>query len=261
MFFWDSLFKKNSLSAIARKAGYTKDQIGIQSRYVREHDNWTPHLEQTKKYILETAQNVVQKHSVAVLGSGWLLDVPLLELSEQFDEVFLYDIVHPEQIIVKTRKMSNIHLVEADLTYGAVAVAEQNNTFEDFLTAFQTLTPTVDVNQYDFVVSVNILNQLDIILCDYLREKFNVSEQQLLPIRETIQQRHVNLLPQGKTCLVTDYMEENISLKDSSITIKELLHCNLPAHTFEREWQWIFDKNQMYRKGHDTTMKVRAMFL
>ena len=261
MSIFDSLFKKKSLSAIARKAGYTKDQIGIQSRYVREHDNWTPHLEQTKKYILETAQNVERKHSVAVLGSGWLLDVPLTELSEQFDEVYLYDIVHPEQIIVKTKKIPNVHLVEADLTYGAVTVAEQKNSFEEFFTAFQNVTPTIDLNQYDFVVSVNILNQLDIILCDYLKEKFHVSEQQLLPIRETIQQRHVDVLPRGKTCLVTDYMEENISVKDSAMSTKELLHCKLPVHTFEREWQWIFDKNQMYRKGYDTIMKVRAMFL
>lgn len=258
---FDWLFRGKSLSRIARKAGYTKDQIGIQSRFVRERDNWTPHLEQTKNYILETAQNVEQKHSVAVLGSGWLLDVPLTELSEQFDEVYLFDIVHPEQIVVKTKKFPNVHLVEADLTYGAVAIAEQKTSFEDFLTAFLNVTPALDLNQYDFVVSVNILNQLDIILCDYLKEKFRVSEQQLLPIRETVQQRHVDALPRGKTCLVTDYREENISAKDSVMSTKELLHCQLPVHTFEREWQWIFDRSQMYRKGHDTTMKVRAMFL
>jgi hypothetical protein len=60
---------------------------------------------------------------------------------------------------------------------------------------------------------------------------------------------------------VTDYREENVSAKDSVMSTKELLHCQLPVHTFEREWQWIFDRSQMYRKGHDTTMKVRAMFL
>lgn len=258
MSFFD-FFRKKSLSFVARKTGYVKDQMGIQSRYVRERESWNSHLENTKHYIIETAQTLEKRDSVVVLGSGWLLDVPWQELSEMFTNVYLVDIVQPEQIVVKTKRNSNIHLITADVTGGVVELAEDSKSFVEFCDRLQQLPNfSIDGNP-DLVVSVNLLNQLDILLCDYLKEKFSVSEQEVKQVRNLVQQRHIVSLPKCSTCLITDYCEENTSCADGSVQTKDLLYCELPQGTNIVEWKWIFDTNQRYREGHNTSMKVRAM--
>ena len=58
------------------------------------------------------------------------------------------------------------------------------------------------LEEYDLVISLNLLNQLDILLCDYLKEKFKIdNEETLLPIRKIIQQNHLDILPVNKTKL------------------------------------------------------------
>ena len=252
------IFRKSNLNAIARRTGYVRDQQGILNRYVRERENWKQHLERTKSFILESVLRTEKRGSIAFLGSGWLLDVPLNEVAKHFDEVYLYDIVHPEQVVVKTKKMKNVHLVTCDLTGGAVALAENSTTFEQFVAELPTLTLTEDFNRFDMVVSVNILNQLDIILCDYVIEKFSVTDDQLISVRQFIQQFHIDTLPIGKTCIITDFEEENESTIDGTRTTKKLLHCALPFIHGKQEWKWIFDTNQKYHKNQKTTLFVMA---
>ncbi|MCQ2959860.1 MAG: hypothetical protein MJ198_06705 [Bacteroidales bacterium] len=252
------LFGQRSLHSIAKKAGYVTDQMGIQKRYVRENSLWKSHLENTKNFIVENISLCNERNSVAVLGSGWLLDVPIEELTQKFNDVYLYDIVHPEPVVVKTKKYSNVHLVERDLTGGAIELAEQSETFQQFLSYLQEIK-CVDWNQFDMVVSVNILNQLDILLCDFLSEKFSASEEQLKEVRRIVQQNHINELPNGKSCLIFDYREENKTVIDNQIQTKDLLYCTLPESSCCREWDWLFDSSQMYHKGKNTILKVKAM--
>lgn len=259
MKFFDTFFKKKSLSQIARDEGYVTDQKGIQNRFVREREHWQSHLDNTKQYILESAKRRVSKKSVAVLGSGWLLDVPVAELAQEFDQVYLYDIVHPEQIVVNMKKYPNVHLVVADLTDGAVELAAHSNTFGVFRNSLAQTPFTHNLQQFDFVVSVNLLNQLDIILCDYLKEKFSVGESELVGVRRQVQQHHVDSLPKEKTCLITDFCEENTLPNTPSVVQKKLLYCTLPLASNKQEWEWVFDTNQRYRAGQNTILKVKAM--
>ncbi len=259
MKFFDIIFKKKSLSQIAREEGYVADQKGIQNRFVRERQHWQSHLDNTKQYIQDSAKHRDSKKSVAVLGSGWLLDVPISELAQEFVDVYLYDIVHPVQVEVNMKKYPNVHLVVADLTDGAIELAAQSKSFEEFRNALNQIPFAHNLHEFDFVVSVNLLNQLDIILCDYVKEKFSVAESDLVPIRRQVQQHHVDSLPKGKTCLITDYCEENM-LPDSTLTQqKMLLYCTLPLASNVQEWKWIFDTSQRYCAGQNTILKVKAM--
>lgn len=259
MKFLKSIFGAKSLGSVARKVGYVKDQMGIQNRYVREQQQWQSHLENTKQYILDFVENMPKRSSIAVLGSGWLLDVPIEKLAEQFETVYLYDIVHPEQIVVRMSHFPNVRLQTCDLTGGAVLLAERAESFQDFLDGLQTLKVEVDFSQYDAVVSVNLLNQLDILLCDFLSKKFSVKESDLKQVRKFVQQLHVNGLPAGKSCLITDVQEQNLSLQKGNTEYKDLIYCELPQSNSCREWVWKFDTNQMYHKGMHTFLKVHAM--
>lgn len=60
--------------------GYLNDQQGIMNRYLGESKQWEKHLPRCRKFITSTFEDPgggEKKESVAVLGSGWLLDVPL----------------------------------------------------------------------------------------------------------------------------------------------------------------------------------------
>ncbi len=89
------------------------------NRYLRESAGWNKHLERTRKFISDSFAHT-EAESVAVLGSGWLLDVPLDHLIQRFRKVYLVDIHHPIQIRKKTAGMSQVELIEADLTGGAI---------------------------------------------------------------------------------------------------------------------------------------------
>ena len=74
------LFPAKNLSSAMRRAGYLKDQTGIRRRYEREQEPWQQHIDNTRRFIVESARKAANHKSVAVLGSGWLLDVPVDEL-------------------------------------------------------------------------------------------------------------------------------------------------------------------------------------
>ncbi|MBR5959056.1 MAG: hypothetical protein IKZ99_11895 [Salinivirgaceae bacterium] len=252
------LFPAKNLSSAMRRAGYLKDQTGIRRRYEREQEPWQQHIDNTRRFIVESARKVASHKSVAVLGSGWLLDVPVDELSQMFENVYLVDIVHPEPVKVRARKLGNVHLVEADLTGGAVQMAVNARSFQQFVDNLKNIKPDAELSGYDFVVSVNLLNQLDIIMCDYLQERFCVDNQQLEPVRAMVQQRHIDSLPIEKSCLITDYQQIDTDIDGAVTATVNLLHCKLPDVGEKKEWNWLFDTNQRYSVKNNTTFKVMA---
>ncbi|MBR5643323.1 MAG: hypothetical protein IKW77_03990 [Salinivirgaceae bacterium] len=256
---FNRLFRTDSLSAAARRAGYVSDQNGIRNRFLRESGNWQSHLQNTRNFIIAAAEKVPEKRSVAVLGSGWLYDVPLDELSQMFESVTLVDIVHPEPVKMRAGRLPNVHLATADLTGGAVQQVMTVQSFEEFSKWLPNAVPALDFSTFDLVVSVNLLNQLDIILCDYLKRRFKADDAELLNVRRTVQQNHINWLPKGHACLITDYRQIDIPLDGSSKTETQLVHADLSGLPPTKEWDWIFDTNQRYSEKNNTIFRVMAV--
>lgn len=256
---FNRLFWTDSLSVAARRAGYVSDQNGIRNRFLRESGNWQSHLQNTRNFIIAAAEKVPEKRSVAVLGSGWLYDVPLDELAQMFESVVLVDIVHPEPVKIRAARMPNVRLVTADLTGGAVQRAMSAQSFDEFSKWLPGAASAFDFGGFDLVVSVNLLNQLDIILCDYLRKRFNTDEAELKNVRNTVQQNHINWLPKGHTCLITDYRQIDIPLDGSSKIETQLVYADLPQTPPDAEWDWVFDTNQRYSDKNNTIFKVMAV--
>ncbi len=247
--------KKNK---VFKKIGYYKDQKGIMNRYQRERNNWALHTEQTRQFILRCAENK-KKNKVIVLGSGWLLDVPIEELAKIFKEVILIDVIHPPEIIKKISVYQNVKHYEFDITGYAQWVSEykneqqlaemkQDRSFIEFL-------KTMDC---DFFISVNILNQLDILFVDFLKENWVLKEKDLLDFSRKIQSEHLKLLPHGKSCLVTDVQENNY-INDKLVRSNPLVHVQLPASQTQERWQWIFDTKKMYYNFDKTILDVYAI--
>ena len=97
-----------------KRMGYLKELIAIEARHRRWRDQWAPHLEHCKKIILQATAGIPHQR-VTVLGSGLLLDVPLVRLCDMFDEVELVDILHLPRVQKRAQFFPNVRLVDADL--------------------------------------------------------------------------------------------------------------------------------------------------
>ena len=249
---------------ILRKFGFKHDQEGIINRYLREEEGWNEHLNKTKEFILQAAENK-KKNTVVILGSGWLLDVPIEQLSETFEKVILVDVVHPRQIIHKVKNWQNVEIIQTDITGLVMSVyntLKQKNTSKKQLSA---ITPDYDdflvdaIKNADFVASVNLLNQLDILICDYIK-RFNIyNDGEIELFRKQIQANHLQLLPSNKTALITDYEELNLNEKDDIIKRKRLIYNELPGKKDVLKWKWGFDSKKTYHTNCKTVFKVMAV--
>ena len=98
---------------------YISDQQGIMNRYYAESNGWNEHLQRCRSFILEN----IRKHkpgTIMILGSGWLLDVPLDEILTECERVYLADIHHPSQVQHKVKKAGNAQPIYADISGGAI---------------------------------------------------------------------------------------------------------------------------------------------
>ena len=243
-----------------RSMNFYSDQSGILRRYNREKTNWETHLQNTRNFAVKAIQNKKCK-SAAVLGSGWLLDVPVKEFTECFDKVILFDIRHPKSIKKRFQKQPNVVLFECDISEFA------NNTYH-FVKQFKnkkkrpqidtiTAQPELILSTFDFVFSCNILNQLDILLIDYLSDNMKLNENEILSFRKKIQQHHIDLLPRKKTCLVSDYEEILHNEHDEEISRTKTIHCPVVFQKNEK-WTWDFDTCMTYHNGKKTFFEVFA---
>ena len=213
---------------LKRRMGYVRDQEGIMHRYLRESSQWKNHLELTRKFISESFVHT-EAESVAVLGSGWLLDVPLDHLVQRFRKVYLIDIHHPIQIRKKTAGMEQVELIEEDLTGGAIEKIWQyfhenkKSSQDDFALDQIPLDPPLQQIQPEAMISVNLLNQLDIILCDYILKQKPFQQKDLTPFRAAIQAFHLDWISKKPACLVSDIMEVVVD-KNGVLSSKALLY-------------------------------------
>ena len=241
--------------------GYVDDQEGIMQRYINEEGGWNEHLNNSKYFIKQCISDS-QPKNVTVLGSGWLLDVPIEFLAENCSQVFLFDIRHPEQVKHKHRDKNNVHFINIDITGGAIlevyncmnSGTASNEAIESIIVpGFSSSEPL------DYIISVNILNQLDILLIEYLRRFSEIQATQLGHLRKKVQEAHISGLLPGKACLISDYEEMLFDKENNLKKSNNLLFTEFPKGIKESEWIWRFDTQMTYYPEFKTHFKVKAI--
>ncbi len=241
------------------KMKYFSDQSGLIDRYLNEAERWDDHLKNTRKFIIDCV-NKYKPETIALLGSGWWLDVPVEELSAICKKVYLVDIMHPKQIVHKTRKFQNLNLVEYDVTGGTVF--EAYNIVKQFRKN-RYITPVTEIPcpgfqhdiKADYYVSLNMLNQIDSLIIEYLKKYRIYSDDELKTLRKRIQEAHLRSLPKGRSCLITD-VEEMIFYKDKQEKVIQLLSTELPEGKRKTSWTWDFDRSGTFNPGKTTRFRI-----
>ena len=241
--------------------GFVIDQDGIINRYAREKAGWDIHLDNCKKAILQ-AIDLHKSKNVTILGSGWLLDVPLKEITERCDHVFLHDIVHPKLIQHKASKFNNVTLVESDITGGLIDEVHRVSklNFQCFPVDSISVPSFKTDHQSDLIISLNILNQLDILICDFIVNNFNVDDKSLIDFRKSIQQSHINSLINNRFCLITDFEEEIENISSGEKSVRPLVLVPMPVSEHESSWTWKFDSTGNYIENSKVIFNVKAIY-
>lgn len=250
---------------ILRRMKYISDQQGLIERYLEEHEGWKNHLERTRSFILDCVRKSSSK-SVVIMGSGWLLDVPLKELVDICEYIYLADIWHPRQVRAMIRNYPGCNLIYTDLTGGAVNQIytlvqsfRKSGNRESLGNISYSIPKLPDGDSY--LISLNILNQLDIILVDYLKKYIKYPEDEIRDFRKKIQENHLALLKPGHSCLIVDHEEIVLDHKNQVVTTKKPIYAQLPEGKSNLEWKWTFDIGGTYNKGNKTEFNVIAIEL
>lgn len=235
-----------------------KDQEGIFRRYLREKSHWDAHLQRTQKYLLRHLRGN-KNSSLAVLGSGWLLDIPLEALIKRFYKIYLVDIRHPRQVQKKYSKHPRVVFITSDITGGAAAQVQemQKGRITAANADFNARHMLQDFpDPPDIWASVNVLNQLDMLLASPLKKKF--SQQQVMALRKRIQQDHLDFLRNRQAVLITDYHQLLLDDKGNLKEEQPLVHVPIPHGHDRQEWIWKFDTQKTYHRHFQTHFKVVA---
>lgn len=248
---------------MVRKMKFISDQAGIMNRYLREQEHWDAHLNNTKTFILGSFRDREIKN-LAVLGSGWLLDLPLKELSKKFKKILLVDVYHPPQIVKKAEKYPNVILHETDLSGGGIQFcwdlrkAREVHLENYVLDEFSPKIPDLPVKP-DAFISLNLLSQLDSLLVEFLeRKKVRVTDTEIRRFRAKIQQFHLDWITSKPGCLVTDVTELTYGPGNISEE-RPLILVDFPESRRSEEWTWDFDLAGTYHHDRETRMKVAAV--
>lgn len=242
------------------RLGYIPGQTGIISRHIREQGGWDEHLEKSKIYISQYILREKPK-TVRILGSGWLLDVPIDSLLESCNEIILSDIVHPNSILHRYRNNPKIRFEEVDLTGGFAKILYSmprkrinSITIEQVINQLQ-----FPVFHEDLVVSLNTLSQINEQPLAFLAKKVDVKNSLFELVSTLIQSKHLDTLLQGHSILISDFEEVYYSSEDKFIGCKPTLFITLPKREREMHWDWQFDTQQTYREDCTTVLKVLAV--
>ncbi|MDI3526988.1 MAG: hypothetical protein PWR03_1171 [Tenuifilum sp.] len=253
------VFSRFRKSIRQKQLGLYSGQLGVYRRYLREKEGWDRHLNNTKEFILQKVRSLSPK-SICVLGSGYLLDFPTEKVLDLGIKLTLVDIAHPAEVVKKYASNNQVEFVTKDLTGGLVSKLTDSKLKD---VSFFTLINIVEkckpaVFNADMVISLNLLSQLSDIPIEFLRNKKLITDWQSIEIANSIQNKHIESLPHGKSLLISDIMEEYFDSDGKLAFSRPVVYVDLSGLSEVQEWVWDFDSSFTYNEDYITKMQVVA---
>lgn len=253
-----------SYRRILHRMGYYNYQQGLIYHHLNQEGGWNSHLQNCRNFILKAVE-IVKPEIVTVLGSGWLLDFPLREISERVSVVNLVDIVHPPQVKSQTEGLKNVILREDDVTGGLVSEVWEKAGHRTFFNRLRSING-IQVPEYQpafdtgLVISLNIFTQLESMPLELLKKKSKADDLSFLQFRKEIQYKHIAFLRKHESVLVTDLSEVVTEKSGRTSEIISVL-VDLPDARMKEEWTWNFDLKRSDYYNKRSVFRVAALLL
>ena len=253
-----------SYRRILNRMGYYNYQSSLLFRHLRQDGMWDSHLQHCRNFILR-ALDLYSPSTVTVLGSGWLLDLPLAEMVERNLNVRLVDIVHPPEVRQQAADIPGIELVEEDITGGLINEVWEKAGNRFILNKLRSLSDIVvpDYNppgEQGLVISLNIVTQLESLIISYLEKHAVIKDEELLALRTEIQGKHIAFLKKHPSVLITD-TEEVVTDRSGRVSTVTNLIAEIPDGRSSEEWTWDFDLTRTDYYNKTSIFKVKGVIL
>ena len=253
-----------SYKRFLNRLGYYSYQHGFIVRHINQETGWNSHLEKCRNFIIK-ALEFYKPGKVTVLGSGWLLELPLAEMLEKVKRVCLIDIIHPPEVVKQVSNLPGIELRTEDISGGLIDEVWRKTSGLSF---FKKLNSINDIKIPDYrldsdpgmLISLNILTQLETLPVKYLIKKSKVEEVEIIRFRKEIQNNHLNLLKKYKSILITD-LTEVFTDNSGSVSEQKTVLIDLPEGKHKEEWTWDFDLKGSDYYGKRSVLKVAAIII
>ncbi|NQD38251.1 hypothetical protein HPT27_14580 [Permianibacter sp. IMCC34836] len=251
-------------TAPARRLGHLAEAIALDARAKRQRLPWQDHLAHTRAAILQVAAQCPSRRCAVVLGSGSCHDVPLAELSAQFERVLLVDIVHLPAVLARSKSFPNVQTIQADLTGVADWLAARRGcvSADELAALVLAVPPVLQKSDIDFVASVNLLSQLPVKPVEYLqRNSPTLALTDLNAFAWRLLRAHVAALQTltVPVCLVTDDWQRTWNRQQQLVEQTALVQAlGLSDQVFAR-WRWPLAPVGELPDGHHAEHEVVAI--
>jgi len=225
-----------------RKHGYLKRLIALEFRERRCRGAWGPHLVRTRQYIVKAIGLVPRPRTAVIIGSGLLFDVPLEDLADRFERVYLVDIFHMPHVRRAARRYFNVKLLAGDVT-GIFAMLKENKAPGPRTPAPPPRIP--HLADADLIVSCNCLTQLAGPFNELFRKTRGFAEADCDTLAAEVIERHLHAIAndaKGVGVIITD--TERFAMQGDRIVARTdlLKTVRLPTSTrrqCDEEWDWM----------------------
>lgn len=253
-----------SYKRILHRLGYYDYQHGFIMRHLNQETGWNTHLANCRSFLMKSLE-IHQPETITVLGSGWLLELPLAEILEKVDKVYLVDIIHPTEVVRQVSNLSKVELVTADVSGGIIDDLWRNTSELPIFGKLKSLEG-ISIQEYEpgfdpgMVISLNILTQLETLPVNHLNRKSRVIDEEINGFRKEIQNKHISFLKKHKSVLITD-ITEVFTDKSGNIIEKQSVITDLPDGVYREDWTWDFDLKRSDYFDKRSVLKVAAIII
>jgi len=244
-----------------RKFGYLKRLIAVEFRERRCRAAWGPHLARTRSFIIKAIDVVPERRVAVILGSGLLLDVPVEDLSERFEQVYLVDIFHMPHVRRSVARFGNVKFLTGDIT-GIFAAMKEGNTPGPMTPPPEPKIP--HLHDADLIVSCNVLTQLAGPFNDLFRRTQAFADADANTLSAQVMEKHLHALiheAKSVSVLITD-TQRFATQGDKIGARKDLLKTvKLPQpanHQLDEDWEWLIAPAPEEHKSRDYVHAVSA---
>jgi hypothetical protein len=238
-----------------RRLGAVDELVAVRARARRQDRAWADHREKSKAAILRVADGLERRDLAVVLGSGWLLEVPLESLARRFKRVLLVDLVVPRAVRAEANRLGSVEWRSWDVT-GVYAPLAVHPKAVPAVPDPAPLPP--EATMADLVVSCNLLSQLPVAPGLWM-ERQGIPDDPRNAVSEALIHAHLAALAAcaGTVCLLTDFeREERDSAREGGATRYDLLQGARPVVDGPRWWWTLAPEGE---EGRTLTARHRVM--
>ena len=246
-------------SKIAKKYGFLYQTIAPEGRYKRCRTAWLTHLKNCQDLYFEAIKRLSQKEKIVVLGSAHLHEIPFHLLNDQFQEIYLVDIVHPLKHHWLQKRNPKVRLIDMDLS-GSLDQLENLQSLEDLDQLIENLKKETIFNfEADLIISANILSQLALLPISALERKLKrqLSIEEKDKICTTFADLHLKNLDSCKGQKLI-YCDREVIYRDpkKEIIYKGAYPVQFTGYQPLKSWIWDIAPLKEASKDYSIEMKI-----